>query len=129
MPLVILSLFHYEHTLLSCEAIWWMKDSINVFAASKFFITLTYDTFRPYKINIIANSLLNSHLIHKWCTDYSWNPLILLKSVQETKMIHFHTRTLLSVLIWLNPLHSYIICNLLRSQITHFINTVIKSCY
>lgn len=98
MPLVILSLFHYEHTLLSCEAIWQMKDNINVFAASKFFITVIYDMFQPHKINIIVDSLLNSHLIHKWCVDYIWNPLILLQSVQETKMVHFHTRTLIIVI-------------------------------
>jgi len=42
-----------------------MKDNINVFAASKFFITVIYDMFQPHKINIIVDSLLNSHLIHK----------------------------------------------------------------
>jgi hypothetical protein len=97
MPLVILSLFNYEHTFLSCDAIWQMKDNINVFAASKFFITSTYDTFQPYKIDIVVDSLLNSQLIHKWCTDYIWNPLIWLKSVQENEMIHFNTRTLIIV--------------------------------
>ena len=122
MPLVILSLFHYEHTFLSCESIWQIKDNINVFAASIFFIALTYDTFQPYKIDSVVDSLLNSHLIHTWCTDYIW------KVCKELKWyIFIPEHQLLSMLMWLKLLHSYVICNLLRSQITHFINKIIKS--